>query len=371
MKAAVRCSALDMAGLSAAEKHAKRQDKTSAKRVVRDASPLVYKTLDLRSAYDAHTKGVRQNKAAKKPVLHFIVRFPPELLDERRTNRSKEELQRAMVRQAVEFINETHGGNAVFAARLDRDEAGESIVDVFASPVYEKRTKRTPPDQPGEMWSSATKFGRELADKHREEIQRRHSGAAPNYSAPRAVGIALQSEFAAFFERRNNIKLEPKREKSDGAPDRLETEAFKAVETERTELKTQREQLDAERAKLDAAQVDFERQKSVAVEAVRAERKRVSGLRGILVERLKSLDEAISEVRKSLPRIRRSIQIALRLGSRKEVEETRAARTDAVKIMPQMKRTKAETVALLRAMSAPKKAPEKLADTDSFDGPTV
>ncbi|MGE6426217.1 hypothetical protein, partial [Bacillus altitudinis] len=218
-RASVRCQALNMQSLDAAEKHGKRLDRTSQGRRIRDADPLVFKTLDLRSAYEAHMDGVRQNTAAKKPVLHFILRFPPELLEGDDVPRKfsvpdRQMRQVEMMRQAVRFINETHGGDAVFAARVDLDEEGETIVDVFASPKYEKRTKRTAPDQKGPMWASATKFGRELAERHQEEIRRRHPNARPGLlTGPRMVGIALQSEFAAFFQRTNGVPLEPKREK--------------------------------------------------------------------------------------------------------------------------------------------------------------
>jgi len=81
MKVSVRCRALDMAGLAAQEAHGKREDKISKKRVIRDTSPLVAGSLDLRRLYDAHIKGAKQNAGAKKTVLHFIVRFPPEVLE--------------------------------------------------------------------------------------------------------------------------------------------------------------------------------------------------------------------------------------------------------------------------------------------------
>lgn len=240
MKAAVRCNALDMSELAAQEKHGKRQDMISKKRRMRDVSPIVYRTRDLRSAYDRHVEDVKMNKSAKKTVLHFIVRFPPELLDAGieagHFRGSKADRQKMMIRQAIQFINETHGGNAVFAARLDRDEAGETIVDVFATPVYEKRTKRTEPDKPGPRWASATKFGKELAEKHQDEIQRRHPGARGKLTSPRAVGIALQSEFADFFYRVNACKLDRKREKTSAAPDRLEKEAHDRIKAREREV---------------------------------------------------------------------------------------------------------------------------------------
>ena len=234
----VRCKSLDMSGLAAQEKHGKRLDHTSQKRVIRDESPVVYRGLDLRNLYDAHIDGVKQNSAAKRPVLHFIVRFPPQLLhlDEKHFSGDKSARQKMMVRQAVAFINATHGGDAVFAARLDRDEAGETIVDVFAAPRYEKRTKRTKPDEQGVIWASATKFGKELCEKHQSEIQRRHSTAKGRLTAPRHVGIALNIEWRSWFQRVNDLKLAPKIEKQDPAPDRLETEQYKRLKEEENRL---------------------------------------------------------------------------------------------------------------------------------------
>lgn len=240
-KAAVRCQALDMSGLAAMERHGKRQDRTSTLRRIRQADPLVYKTLDLRPAYEAHVRGTKQNSGAKKPVLHFIIRFPPELLIDHAVGKfqgSKQDRLRMMLVQAVDFINKTHGGQAVFAARIDRDEAGETIVDVFAAPRYEKRTKRTEPDRPGQIWTSATKFGRELAEKHQAEIMRRHPEAkSTKLTGPRMVGIALQSEFALYFRKVNGIPLTPKEQKKTSAPDRFEVEAYKDLQVKTADLR--------------------------------------------------------------------------------------------------------------------------------------
>src|SRR5690606_35859945 len=109
---------------------------------VRDVPPLVHGTLDLRTAFDAHVAGCRMNAGLKRPVLHAIVQIPPKL---GRTERNRAQ----MLRLAVAFINETHGGNAVFAARLDQDEAGLATVDVFYAPKYLKEGNRR-----SEMWIS-------------------------------------------------------------------------------------------------------------------------------------------------------------------------------------------------------------------------
>lgn len=231
MKAAVRCESLDLAGLARAEKHGKREDWIGKQRKIRDAKPLVYGGMDLVDLYAAHTEGARQNKAARKPVLHFIVRFPPEVLTDdgptpyTRTDRAGRE--RLMVKQAVRFINETHGGQAVFAARLDRDEAGETVVDVFACPRYLKASKAAGRDPV--LWTSATRFGEELARTHQDHIRARMKDAktAKAITSPRAVGIALQESFGQFFERENGVKLAPRKLKESRAKDRIEVEEWR------------------------------------------------------------------------------------------------------------------------------------------------
>lgn len=256
MKGAVRCKALTMEQLAAQETHGKREDRLSQLRVVRDSDPLVYGSLDLRDAYDAHMVGVKQNAGSKRPVLHFIVRFPPELLSGPVAGRfkgSQKERQEMMLAQAIRFIQDTHGGSAVFAGRLDTDETGETIADVFAAPRYEKRTKRTRPDEKGPIWASSTRFGKELAEKHQHEIRRRHPDAKPGLlTAPRMVGIALQSEFANWFELINGFRLAPKAEKEGRAPDRLEKEAHDRLAEREAALDAQAAALRAEKSRLSA-----------------------------------------------------------------------------------------------------------------------
>lgn len=253
MNVSVRAKALDMSGLAAAESHGKRQDQSSALRRINENPPIVAGGLDLRALYDQHVSGARMNSGAKKPVLHMIVRMPPELLEGDGSGPfvgSLVQRQKEMLRQAIIWANEAHGGEAVFAARLDRDEEGQAICDLFLAPRYRKETKRRK-GADAELWVSATKFGRELAVKHQDEIRRRHSGAKPgNLTSPRAVGIALQSDFRAWFEARNGITLRPKVEKGSTAPDRLEIEAMKRVRE--AEAKVAAREAEAERVMREA-----------------------------------------------------------------------------------------------------------------------
>lgn len=229
MSTAVRVNSLSLSGLGpkslpGMEAHGKREDQTSQARRVRDTPPLVHGSLDLRAAFDAHVSGARMNKALRKPVLHAIVQYPTEI-------ELTAEREQWMLDEAVAFVNATYGGRAVFAARLDRDEAGRHTVDVFFSPRYEKTTRRGSQD-----WISTTKHGKELCRQHCAEIERRHDGTFRD--GPRQVGIALQSEWrahliAAARDASLDLDLEPRQEKEARPPDRLEPEQFKDVQDAR------------------------------------------------------------------------------------------------------------------------------------------
>lgn len=271
--AAVRCNSLTLDGqgnktLKAQEKHGKRLDGTSQMRRVRDVDPLVYGGLDLRDLYDAHVEGATFNRSCKRPVLHFIIKMPEHVLmagddaPEPYREKSKEKRHALMLEQAVLFVNETHGGDAVFAARVDRDEAGELVVDVFAAPKFAKHTKNRGKPKT-EIWCSPTKFGKDLAIKHQTEIQSRHDESKGLLTGPRHVGIALQSEFAEFFERENGMKLTRKAKDSFG-DDRLEIEAYKAVRDAEDGLETERREMEAVRLELAARESKFEKERQKA-----------------------------------------------------------------------------------------------------------
>jgi len=212
-KSAIRAKALTTAGLGSMEAHGKRQDKRSQARRTQDVEPLVYGTLNLVEAFKKHTEGVRWNKAAKNTAIHAILQFPIGI-------KPTEENQQKMMHMAKEFINSRHGGNAVFAMRLDRDEAGVNKVDVFYTPTYVKTTKK----HGEERWASLTKFPRDLCEEHRAEIERRHGGKFA--TGPRQCGIALNSEFRTFLEGKG-LTMAAKTEKPSKYSDWLTPEEYK------------------------------------------------------------------------------------------------------------------------------------------------
>jgi hypothetical protein len=233
MKASIRANSLTLGGtgdksLGAMEKHGKRQDRTSQERRVSDKSPLVYGGLNLRELFDKHVEGAKMNKGLKRPAMHAVVQFPKEI-------KVTPQVEKKMLQMAVRFINETHGGDAVFAARLDRDEAGKHNVDVFYAPKYEKITKA----HGTETWISNSKHGKELCAKHREEIVTRHREGKFT-TGPRQVGIALQEELHLFF-RRYGVELEPRKKKDRPGPDRISPEAYKVRQETKKRAAIERE----------------------------------------------------------------------------------------------------------------------------------
>lgn len=191
------------------------------------------------------------NKGLKRPVMHALVQFPTQL----QVNESNE---RRMLAYAIQFINETHGDDAVFSARLDRDESGRHTVDVFYSPKYRKITK----SRGEETWVSTTKHGKELCEKHRDEIERRHNGLF--LKGPRQVGMAMQSELRAFLVKKN-LNLDAKREKNHGLTDRVEPEVYKVQQ----QLKAQKKTLDDDAADLLKTQVQMRATQIELIDSVR------------------------------------------------------------------------------------------------------
>lgn len=155
-----RANSLTASDLQAMENHELRLDHSGHRRSVRkDAQgdpipPLIYNPLRmnrLTQAHAAHIDGARVNKGAGKISRHAFIQFPTDLP-------ITPQSEQMMLDQAVAFVNKTHGGNAVFWARLDRDEEGRHGVDVFFAPKYQKATKRGTA-----TWISLTKFGKERA----------------------------------------------------------------------------------------------------------------------------------------------------------------------------------------------------------------
>lgn len=162
-----------MAGLTRAEKHGKRQDKSSAARKISDDQALSNTGLDLNDLYREHVADAFIPKANSK-AMHLILQFPKDLVDGSQGD--------WMLEHAREFTKRVFGDQAIFADRLDRDEKSQHVADVFVAPKYLKKTK-----QAEKMSVSMTRHLKQLAKKH---------GHPP---LPYGIGRALQDELVEYF----------------------------------------------------------------------------------------------------------------------------------------------------------------------------
>lgn len=289
---AARVKTGDAAYASAMQDHEDRLDMAGTRRKVREKSPLVYSpyaSMDAPNPFDetakgrvadkdarlnriksvieekpvsrnfsimdacaAHVTGAKKSKAATKELLHGFMQFPTDI-------RIIKDNQSKMLAIAVDFVNETYGGNAVFHARIDRDEKGQHGVDVFFAPRYEKHTK----SKGAEQWISLSKFSKENARTRYEKREKTKKNPKTGKFEPVLdddgkpikvwndadvfQGRALQD---AWFEHlRDNVgaryEVERGKRKKGRDPDRLSPEDY-AVEQERQKLKVELErQLDA------------------------------------------------------------------------------------------------------------------------------
>ena len=211
----IRQAALSTDDFNAAERHGKRLDVMGPARRVRDVEPLVYGSLNLAEAHAEHMKGVAQQ--GKTKALHMMVQFPTDLPDA-----DNEQTQKAMLRHAVKFANEYHGGDAVFAARLDRDEKGRHTVDVFLMPRYDFTYK----DGRTQKRAAVSKFSKQHAQERSAAL------IGPDEpkldpQGPTVQGRALQAAWYEYLHDDCRLKwVQPPDRKVRRTKDRLEPEEF-------------------------------------------------------------------------------------------------------------------------------------------------
>ena len=245
---AIRQTTLDRATLNAMERHGKRLDSMGPARRVRDVPPLVYGSLDIAEARDRHMEGVQQQ--GKTEAIHMLVQFPTDL-----PGADTLPKQERMLALAVEFANAYHGGDAVFAARLDRDEKGKHTVDVFLMPRYDFQYK----DGRTQKRASVSKFSKEQARARSASLL--DPGEKLDPEGPVMQGRAMQ---AAWFEHLREAGVhwvEPPKRKAVRSVDRLEPEAHG--------LAQDRARLDAQRADLAARLADVEAREEAILKAAR------------------------------------------------------------------------------------------------------
>lgn len=245
----VRVNSLTKTGLATMQRHELRQDAIASVRADPDGPPpLICNPLgadSLTDAYAEHVAGARVfggsktlNDPNRKVALHAFVQFPTDLP-------LTPDNEQRMLDEAVAFINRTHGGRAVFWARLDRDEKGKHGVDVFYAPRYEKVTARGTKREKRADWVSLTKFGKELAAERfgnrplerlneygdREPVILKRTGQAATVAVddPWHQGRALQDAWFEHLQGDMGLTWAVRgRKKASVGPDRVSPEEYKA-----------------------------------------------------------------------------------------------------------------------------------------------
>ena len=223
---AIRVENLDATDLANAERHGKREDASGARRSIKEADPLVFRGLDIVERCEAHRKGRKQQ--GKTKAMHALIQFPADLIPD-----SIEEQKRMTIR-AVDFVNQFYGGDAVFAARYDRDEKGSHKVDVFFLP----------------RWQFKYKDGRTQDRCGIGQYAKKEAKARFGKVDRRACGSALQD--ALFEYLRDDMKVQgvmPPVKKKTTEADRLEPEAYALKKEKETLARAKREfQMEKEKA---------------------------------------------------------------------------------------------------------------------------
>jgi len=198
--------------LRAAEKHGRRLDRAAEARKVRETDSLTWvpdgitgDPLALVDRLEEHVAGAFRPKGGTTIAQHMIVKMPDSIPTE-----TDSEAYAAML-IAVHFAQETFGGQAVFAARIDRDEKSTNNVDLFLAPIYDKSDKKAPGGSKKAV--SMTRHLKLLAEKHGFDVKRARSAKASKQSQ----GKALQSAFADYLMRHGFRALRGKPKTASGS----------------------------------------------------------------------------------------------------------------------------------------------------------
>ncbi|MGR3608709.1 MAG: hypothetical protein ACU0BN_07605 [Sulfitobacter sp.] len=184
-------------------------------------------------------------------------------------------------------MNAFHGGDAVFAARLDRDEKGRHSVDVFMMPRHDFRYK------------DGRQTKRAAVSKHsKAEAQSRYGK-----QDRRAQGSALQDAWFEYLRDEMSLDVLPPTRKKTTTKDRVEPEVY-GVQKDREKIKMYaRKLLEADRAARISNKARADRlaaEKAEAAPALAAA-KRLAELQGdaARAEELQALQERLERSPKS------------------------------------------------------------------------
>lgn len=298
----IRAVCLSKADLTAAERHGKRLDATSQARAISKDPPVTTTGLDLQKLYTQHVRDVFVPKC-KTIAKHIIVQFPKDLVDG--------EDPAYMLWHARAIVETIFGDESIFADRVDRDEKGRHIVDIFVAPKYIKKTKHT-----SQVAVSVSVHEEALAKKYERK------------NHPWGRGQAMQDAIFEYF--RDEMKLPGVQRgdpKANPGPDwksaeELREEELESKKAELEEEKRKTAELQKTAQELQAqATADRDQAKSLREEAeaakaaAEAEKQRATAAREI-AERLQQEAEALRRQQEAAgqmaerERIQRNTEIA-------------------------------------------------------------
>ena len=219
IKAFVRCEKLDEAMLDAMEEHGRGEgylaDKRSRKDagVIRGIAGAISKQLGgwsfknvrvgsndprlkLRDRYNVLVEATGASLRKGAPIgLHLLVGVSPEWIEaEGGLHDPKNPRNKMLVRAATRWATEELGGT--FAARMDLNEDGGAVVDVFLSPTREGKNKR--------KWIST--------NKSLKELQHKYPGERTSYGALQSSWTAFAAEHLDQAIIRGTIKKDTRKE---------------------------------------------------------------------------------------------------------------------------------------------------------------
>lgn len=147
----------NMAGLVAMEKHGRRQDKSCQGRCdfSRSQDNLAWSCsasgdpLDVVGAFKHRKAETNAKEYGKAPVaLHMLLTVSPEWVqDAGDMHDPKNPNNRKLFAEAQKWAEEKFGPGSVIASRMDMDEAGGGVVDIFVVPVHQVKQRKTTKNQ--------------------------------------------------------------------------------------------------------------------------------------------------------------------------------------------------------------------------------
>jgi len=274
----------DRAQLRTASAHALRRDAASKRRRRPDAtlgaalavSSRIYDGADVNdftamrdveAAFDAHLARhhIESGQGEGKLGFHAMITISPEWVSagghdpyDRKNPRN-----RSLLLQAAKWIESWCGPASVYCARIDLDEAGAGVVDVFVAPWRKDGRSR----KFERKRISTSKALTELRLKHKERM---------SY-------VAMQTDLADFCRKYIDPKIRRGRSKVETGAEHLEVEEHKQARTKAGR-------------RLEAAAVEYEK----ATECLRTLIERVRSMQITVAERheLDAIEEAMPGMRR-------------------------------------------------------------------------